>query len=823
MTLASHLHSKVNKTSNAEHLGLNVSQLEIIKPLIAKARDKKEQQIVRITATTERPLKHVKISYNSITRDGSVGDLHATCLVDYGDTKSWLADWSRMAYLFRSRIDVLAQGADTGKYKRVGREPAYEAFSALVHYDKRYHGMKEIILDSKNFEATSLIEFKATESDGDFDISPYWIDNIAHLSGFVLNGSDAVDSRKQVYVSHGWESLQIARPLSAGRKYRNHVRMLPGPRQTMVGDVYVFDGEDMVALVGGVKFQAIPRSVLNKLLPPISGVAAHSKAQTTSHTNGISGRPKDSRHPKIETQPTPSLIETTHKPDPPTLHSTNDNGSVIKEFIGIISEELGLEPSGLSDAAAFANIGLDSLMSLTITGRIREELDTDIPTTLFIDKPTVGEAKAAILALVNPNSTSALSNSSPASAESINDNGKIGNNLTEIAVSNYSTEDATEKLLSIISEELGIEQSELLEMGNFADMGVDSLMSLTISGRAREELDLDIPSSFFTDYPSINLAKPAILALTGTHSSGDATPDSYTENITPDEASETSNSSSNSTPDEDMESLPSSFEDPGANDESLPPATSILLRGNPKFASKVLFLFPDGSGSATSYASLPGIEPDVCVYGLNCPFIKSPADYTNGIEGVSEQYLAEIKRRQAHGPYNLGGWSAGGIIAYQIAYRLLEMGEKTERLILIDSPCPINLEPLPSSVLHFIDSAGLLGNQNSTPEWLIPHFEASIINLAAYEPCPMDSRKAPKTSIIWARDGLCKDVEVQKLPRSARESKSVKFWLDNRLDFGPNGWEKLLGGENITTNIVEGNHFTLIRDPGVSGHSHIFD
>ena len=89
----------------------------------------------------------------------------------------------------------MAQGADTGKYKKVIRQQAYEAFSSLVQYDKRYHGIKEVILDSKNFEATSSIEFRVTVSDGDFDANPYWIDNITHLSGSVLNGSDATDSK----------------------------------------------------------------------------------------------------------------------------------------------------------------------------------------------------------------------------------------------------------------------------------------------------------------------------------------------------------------------------------------------------------------------------------------------------------------------------------------------------------------------------------------------------------------------------------------------------------------------------------------------------
>ncbi|KAL9114954.1 MAG: hypothetical protein Q9227_001197 [Pyrenula ochraceoflavens] len=808
ITIADYVQRKVNKNTNS--IGMDVRELEIIKPLIAQDRNSKERQIVRITATAERPLKLVKVGYTSLAKDGSVVDEHASCIVEYGDTNLWLDEWSRLAYLFRSRIDVLAQGAEGGKFKKISRGPAYDAFSSLVQYNKKYHGMKEVILDSKNFEATSLIEFQATENDGDFEGNPYWIDNITHLSGFVLNGNDAVDSKKQVYISHGWKSLQIARPLAANKKYLNHVKMFPGPKQTMVGDVYVFEGQEMVALVGGVKFQAIPRAILNRVLPPKNGAGSVPKTQPQAAKNDTATHQKTSEQPK--TNKAVSKTAGTSQSSMPSALPKKATIPVLEDFMRIISEELGSEPSELSDSVEFANVGLDSLMSLTVSGRIREDLNIDVPTSLFTDHPTVGEAKKAILALRGGASNQAASEDIPETTDAITPVEIVNTVPATSSASVQSSEKATETLLAIVSEEVGIEQSELLNMGNFADMGVDSLMSLTITGRIREELDTDIPTSFFQDYPSITDAKAAMSAIMGVDSSGDSTPFTATENTTPDNMSETS---SMSTPSETSEDMPSLLADLQAGDEGLRPATSILLQGNPKTASKTLFLFPDGSGSATSYAAFPAITPNVCVYGLNCPFMKTPADYTNGIEGVAEQYIVEIKRRQPTGPYCLGGWSAGGVLAYQAMYRLLEMGEKTENLILIDSPCPINLEPLPSSLLHFVDSLGLLGSQQSTPDWLIPHFEASIINLAAYEPEPLDPSDAPKVFMIWARDGLVKDPKDSKMPRSAGEAKSVKFLLDNRTDFGPNGWERLLGADNISTETVEGNHFTMIQKPGV--------
>ena len=825
VTLAGYLYRKVNKTE--DFIPMDVRHLEITKPAIAKGRDAKGEQILRITATAERPLKLVKLAYNSISQDGSDGEFHASCEVQYGNAKSLRENWSRSDYLFRSRIDVLAQGANAGKYKKISRGQAYESFSALVRYGKKYQGMKEIILDSKNFEATSLIEFQATENDGDFDANPYWIDNVVHLSGFVLNGSDAVDSKKQVFISHGWESLQLVRPLSGRRPYRNHVRMHQGPGKTMLGDVYVFDGDEMVALAMGVKFQAIPRSLLDRLLPPINGAAQHLESQVHASMKRITSLP-DVKTFKSATQPASAPKQISHKALKPAS-PPQDGNRIISQFMSIISEELGLESSELHDAASFADIGLDSLMSLTVTGRLREECEIDVPATFFVDKPTIGEAKFAILAqdggnpeegaLTESATTESASTGSPATTDALSGDLMTRNTSIGTDMAKYPTEDVTEKLLGIVSEELGTEQSQLLEIGQFVDMGVDSLMSLSITGRIREELNLDVPSTFFVDHPTVSEASNAISALmgtsmTGTSPSGSATPSSYSKNSSPDETDtlpimQTSND----------ENLANWIMGDQGNDLALRPATSILLSGNPKTSSKTLFLIPDGSGSATSYSLLPSISPEVCVYALNCPFMKSPADFTNGIDSVSGQYLAEIRRRQPQGPYHLGGWSAGGVIAYQISYKLLEQGEKVERLFLIDSPCPIDLEPLPSSLLHFIDSLGLLGTRGTSPDWLIPHFEATVKNLASFTPRPMDSLDAPKTLIILARDGLLTDAKSKTFPRSKGETKSVKWLLDSRRGIGTYEWEKLLGDENIIVMNVPGNHFSVIREPDVCVYS----
>ncbi|KAF4207525.1 hypothetical protein CNMCM8927_002930 [Aspergillus lentulus] len=817
LTLAGYIYHKIKKTEN---VGMDVRALQIMKPLIAKGRDQKEKQVFRITATADQPLKLVKISYNSVSADGSLGVLHATCNVEYGDTKIWRAEWSRLAYLVRSRINVMKDGVKGRQYRKLDRKEAYEGFSGFVEYDKQYHGMKEVVMDQKNLEATSKLEFQPSNDYGEFEIDPRFIDNISHLSGFILNGSGATDTKKQVYVSHGWDHLQIAEPLSSSKSYSNYVKMHEVEKATMSGDVYIFDGEEMVALVGGVKFKAIPRAVINQLLPPLKGVAS-----TSSRMAAIKDKPvKDSKSlEKSVPQPNPNATVTkaSQKPQAPVAVRQKQNKAIIDDFLALIAEELGVEPSELQDDTAFADIGLDSLMSLSITGRIREELDLEaIPSSLFTDFPTIGPMKAVIMKLADTSSDetkTATTEEGPATADADNTE-MIKEILLESVPASPSFSEAINGLLAIVCEELGVDLGELLKVQHFAEAGVDSLMSLTITGRAREDLDLDIPSSFFVDYPTVDQARLAIASIMG---SGDQTRATTPYSVSDDAESSTSSLTGSSVldssakPDYDFEVQDIS--------QSTRPATSIVLQGSLKTASKTLFLLPDGSGSATSYAALPRISPDLCVVGLNCPFMKTPSEYTTGVDGVASLYLSEIRRRQPEGPYVLGGWSAGGILAYAVAFQLIEMGEEIEALFLIDSPCPINLQPLPSELLHFVDSLGLLGAQGSAPNWLIPHFEASIKNLTDFIPYPMDPEEAPRTHIIWARDGLVSESDEKQFPRTEAEAKSVKFLLDSRQSLGTYGWEKLIGSENISVDFIEGNHFTMMREPKVNQLPTILD
>ena len=197
--------------------------------------------------------------------------------------------------------------------------------------------------------------------------------------------------------------------------------------------------------------------------------------------------------------------------------------------------------------------------------------------------------------------------------------------------------------------------------------------------------------------------------------------------------------------------------------------------------------------------------------------MKDPTSWDCGIQVVSLIYLAEIKRRQPTGPYIVGGWSAGGVIAYAVAQTLLANGEQVEKLLLLDSPCPVDLPPLPARLHIFFNEIGLLGtgDPSKTPKWRLPHFSAAIASLSAYQPKP--SIKPLKTYAIWCRSGVAGDPgDPRPEPTADEDPAPMKWLLNHRTDFGDNGWAKLCGKENMKFGVMDGHHFSMMKPPHVS-------
>ncbi len=58
---------------------------------------------------------------------------------------------------------------------------------------------------------------------------------------------------------------------------------------------------------------------------------------------------------------------------------------------------------------------------------------------------------------------------------------------------------------------------------------------------------------------------------------------------------------------------------------------------------------------------------------------------------MANQYISEIRIVQNKGPYQLGGYCYGGLVAMEMARQLQQVGESVSLLALIDTKCPVGL------------------------------------------------------------------------------------------------------------------------------------
>ena len=526
-TVAKHLHGQINP--DAPKVGLNVVSMAVEKPLIVQDNG---PQLFRIGGSFNKTKNCVSFDFYSVNADGKKTITHAKCGVKYENAEEWAPAWKRNKYMVQTRIESLMNGIQSGSNDLIKRGMAYKLFGGLIHYGHKYRGMEEVILDNRQLEATACVSFQTDGTDSRFLCSPYRTDSVAHLSGFVMLGNEAADTTKEVYVSQGWDNYRVAEPLAMDKKYRSYVKMQHESAKMVVGDVYVFDGEEIVAVVEGLRFHALPRQLMDSLLAAAGGKAPPSrpaKAKPTTNTKPKAAAPKQEK---------PKAASRTEPPSKVALPSKPASSEITVRALAIIADEVGVPASDLNDGSSFAELGVDSLLSLNITGKFREELDIDMATTGFVDYPTVKDLKGYLSQYDGSEEAPADSANSAAASPSASSDPTtpppLSSNSNEASSppSSISGDEPSQPLVagggdtvtlirSTVADELGVGIADLDESSDLASLGMDSLMSLSVLGKLRESSGVDLPSDFFAENSTFGHIEKAV-GVNGGQSQGDA-------------------------------------------------------------------------------------------------------------------------------------------------------------------------------------------------------------------------------------------------------------------------------------------------------------
>jgi amino acid adenylation domain-containing protein len=110
-----------------------------------------------------------------------------------------------------------------------------------------------------------------------------------------------------------------------------------------------------------------------------------------------------------------------------------------------------------------------------------------------------------------------------------------------------------------------------------------------------------------------------------------------------------------------------------------------LVAIQPKGSKPPLFFIHPIKGDILCYAALAReLGADQPFYGLQARGLDGQSQPQSTIEAIAADYLTEIQEVQPHGPYHLGGYSFGGVVAFEIAQQLSAQNSQVNLLALLD-------------------------------------------------------------------------------------------------------------------------------------------
>lgn len=124
--------------------------------------------------------------------------------------------------------------------------------------------------------------------------------------------------------------------------------------------------------------------------------------------------------------------------------------------------------------------------------------------------------------------------------------------------------------------------------------------------------------------------------------------------------------------------------EPAGQAASSRPLFPELIALNHRTSGRPVFWIHGGSAIVSGYKPIAQ-EAERPMYGIQARGWMSSRKPLHGIQAMAAYYVHIIMSVQPHGPYDLGGFSLGGRIAYEVARQLQELGEGVQTIVMLDS------------------------------------------------------------------------------------------------------------------------------------------
>lgn len=127
---------------------------------------------------------------------------------------------------------------------------------------------------------------------------------------------------------------------------------------------------------------------------------------------------------------------------------------------------------------------------------------------------------------------------------------------------------------------------------------------------------------------------------------------------------------------------PSAAKKPLGLTKEVPPDICVYSEND---GPKVVFIHTGNTGSSAYYRLADRIGDRVSFAVIEPYNLYHPDTAVYGIKNIAANYIRILKEYQPEGPYILGGWCYGGVVAHEMACQLEQAGEEVTHLFMLDS------------------------------------------------------------------------------------------------------------------------------------------
>ncbi len=215
------------------------------------------------------------------------------------------------------------------------------------------------------------------------------------------------------------------------------------------------------------------------------------------------------------------------------------------------------------------------------------------------------------------------------------------------------------EVVDIVSGLLSCDPGDIEPTATLVDQGMDSILTAQLLVRLRDRFRIDLDLAAMAALKSVEMIVEAIGSRGGGAALG--------------------NPPSPSRPDPTRQF----------------PEIVHLNSGSSREGSRCpVFWFHGGLGGVEAYQELAAAieRPFVGIQAKGWLTDRKPL---SGIEAMATYYTHVIQRVQPSGPYDLGGFSLGGVLAYEVTRQLQEIGEQVDTIVMLDSYDVLDSAPNP--------------------------------------------------------------------------------------------------------------------------------